>query len=182
MQGRPTLEQYGYDQNAYDDARDAWVVAQAKQSWQAEQAQANAARQAQEKISAFQSRLAAFERKSPGAWGEAVSAPLDATQVMLEAIQGSEVGPEVAVYLAKNLDEAHNISRLPPFQQAVAMGRIEAKLLQAPAPPARPVTVTRAPAPPPSIASGSPASTPVSKWGIEDHLAEVKRQKQAKYG
>ena len=146
-------------------------------------AQANAARQAQEKISAFQSRLAAFERKSPGAWGEAVSAPLDATQVMLEAIQGSEVGPEVAVYLAKNLDEAHAITRLAPFQQAIAMGRIEAKLLQPPAPPARPqVAVTRAPAPPPSIASGSPASTPVSKWGIEDHMAEVKRQKQAKYG
>jgi len=180
--GRPTLEQYGYDQNAYEDARDAWVIGQAKQSWQAEQAQAYQAQKQQEKTSTFQSRLAAFEKESPGAWNEAVAAPLPTTPIMLEAIQESEVGPKLGVYLANHLDEALAISRMAPLNQAIAMGRIEAKLsTPTPSAPPRP-TVTRAPAPPPVLQSGAPAGISPSRMGIEDHIAAVIAQKKARYG
>jgi hypothetical protein len=180
-QGKPTLEQYGNDWNAYEEARDNWVLNQARetftkerQRWEQEQQQV--ARQAR-----FAERVAAFEREVPGGWQQAVSAPVETTPVMLDAIADSEIGPKIGYYLAQNLDEALSISRLPPLQQAVAMGRIEAKLLSAPPPPPRP-TVTRAPAPPPPIPSGASSGVPARLNGIEDHIAVVQAKRKAKYG
>ena len=178
-QGRPTLEQYGYDQNAYEEARDQWVINQTRQSFVQEQQQWAERQQQQARQSKFQERLAALEREQPGAWEQAVAAPVETTPVMLEAIAESEVGPRIGVYLSQHLDEALSISRLPPMQQAVAMGRIEQKLMHAPPPPPRP-TVTRAPAPPPVISAG--AALPSKLSGIEDHIAVVKAQRKAKYG
>jgi len=179
-QGKPTLEQYGNDWNAYEEARDQWVmnqaverVSQERQRWEQEAQQRS--RQAK-----FQERVAAFEREVPGGWQQAVSAPVETTQVMLETIAESEIGPKIGYYLSQNLDEALSISRLPPLQQAVAMGRIEPKLLPGPPQPSRP-TVTRAPPPPPPNPSRSPrASSRLS--GVEDHIAVVKAQRKAKYG
>lgn len=70
------------------------------------------------------------------------------TDVMAEAIQASDTGPEVAYYLGQNPKEAERISRLQPTLQAKEIGKLEAKLsLQPPenrttsAPePVRPVT------------------------------------------
>lgn len=65
------------------------------------------------------------------------------TNVMAEAIQSSDIGPEVAYYLGTNPKEADRISRLAPVVQAREIGRIEAKL--AADPPAK--KTTRAPDP-----------------------------------
>jgi hypothetical protein len=54
------------------------------------------------------------------------------TNVMAETIQNSDVGPDVAYYLGANPKEADRISRLSPFLQAKEIGRIEAKLADAP--------------------------------------------------
>jgi hypothetical protein len=76
---------------------------------------------------------------------------LPVTDVMAQAIQASDIGPEVIYYLGSNPKEASRISRLPPVLQAKEIGKIEVNLTSnppvkktstAPAPLA-PVTATR---------------------------------------
>jgi hypothetical protein len=178
-QGKPTLEQYGNDWNAYEEARDQWVIEQAHQSFAKQHQQAEEVRQQQARQAKFQERLAAFEKEVPGGWQQAVSSPVETTPVMLEAIAESDIGPKLGYYLSQHLDEALTISRLPPMQQAVAMGRIEARLLSAPPPPPRP-TVTRAPPPPPAVSGAN--AVPAKLGGIEDHIAVVQAKRKAKFG
>ena len=76
---------------------------------------------------------------------------LPVTDTMAQAIQASDIGPEVIYWLGSNPKEAGRISRLSPVLQAKEIGKIEAKLVSdpptkrtssAPAPLA-PVTATR---------------------------------------
>ena len=77
------------------------------------------------------------------------------TEVMAEAIYGSDVGPEVAYYLGTNIKEAARISRLTPFMQAKEIGKIEARLASDP-----PVKKTsNAPAPISPVTARSTGST-----------------------
>ncbi len=76
---------------------------------------------------------------------------LPVTDVMAQAIQASDIGPEVIYWLGSNPKEAGRIARLPPVLQAKEIGKIEVNLTSnpptkrtssAPAPLA-PVTATR---------------------------------------
>jgi hypothetical protein len=76
---------------------------------------------------------------------------LPVTDVMAQAIQASDIGPEVIYWLGSNPKEADRISRLSPVLQAKEIGKIEVNLTSnppvkktstAPAPLA-PVTATR---------------------------------------
>jgi hypothetical protein len=76
---------------------------------------------------------------------------LPVTDVMAQAIQASDIGPEVIYWLGSNPKEAGRISKLPPVLQAKEIGKIEVNLTTnppvkktstAPAPLA-PVTATR---------------------------------------
>jgi hypothetical protein len=63
------------------------------------------------------------------------------TSVMAEIIRDSDVGPDLAYHLGKNVAEAARIAALPQNRQAVELGRLEARIT---APKALP---NRAPAP-----------------------------------
>lgn len=81
---------------------------------------------------------------------------LPVTNVMAEAIQSSEIGPELAYYLGSNPKEADRISRMTPLGQAKEIGKIEAKLVSAP--PVKKTTSAPAPISPVTArSSGSPA-------------------------
>ena len=76
---------------------------------------------------------------------------LPVTDIMAQAIQASDIGPEVIYWLGSNPKEAARISRLSPVLQAKEIGKIEVNLTSnppvkktstAPAPLA-PVTATR---------------------------------------
>ena len=83
---------------------------------------------------------------------------LPITDVMAETIRASEIGPELAYHLGSNPKEAERIARLSPFLQAKEIGKIEAKLADAP-----PVKKTTS-APEPI----KPVSARVSNTGIVD--------------
>lgn len=57
---------------------------------------------------------------------------LSITTVMAQTIHASDIGPDVAYYLGINPKEASRISNLPPLLQAKEIGKIEAKLTDAP--------------------------------------------------
>ena len=105
------------------------------------------------------------------------------TDVMAETIQSSEVGPDVAYYLGANPKEADRISRLSPFMQAKEIGRIEAKLAEAP--PVKKTTSAPAPITPVTArASGSPTydttdPRSVKSMSTSDWI-EAERQRQMK--
>jgi hypothetical protein len=70
---------------------------------------------------------------------------------MKDAIMVAERGPEVAYHLGSNPDEAARIASLPPLQQAIQLGRIEATLDP-------PKKVSTAPTPPPTVSKGNASS------------------------
>ena len=103
------------------------------------------------------------------------------TDVMAETIQSSDVGPDVAYYLGANPKEADRISRLSPFLQAKEIGRIEAKLAEAP--PVKKTTSAPAPITPVTArASGSPSYDTTDPRSVKSmstsEWIEAERQRQ----
>lgn len=73
------------------------------------------------------------------------------TDVMVNVMQGSEIGPEIAYHLGLNPKEAARIASLSPFAQASEIGKLEVKLVANP-----PVKkVSSAPEPFKGLRSGS---------------------------
>jgi hypothetical protein len=178
--GEPTLEQFDYDQTAFQNAHDDWRIdrkfaeRELRQNQQAEQAKQQA------KQAAFMGRLKAFEAKHPGAWEEVSSAPINTTDPMLAVIAESDIGPEIAYYLAQHVDEANAISQMSPYVAAAALGRIESKLTGAPAAVTRPPLRNQPPPPPPQIAAGSSGGIPVERMTLADHEAAVQASRRAR--
>jgi hypothetical protein len=109
---------------------------------------------------------------------------LTITREMVEAIQASEVGPDVAYWLGSNPKEADRIARLSPLLQAKEIGRIEAKL--ADNPPVKKTSSAPAPITPISArASGNPSydttdprstkSMSVSEWIEADRQRQIRK-------
>ena len=109
---------------------------------------------------------------------------LSITNVMAEAIQSSDVGPELAYYLGSNPKDADRISRLTPLSQAKEIGKIEAKL--ATDPPMKKTTSAPAPISPVNArSSGSPAmdttdprsikTMSASQWIEADRARQMKK-------
>lgn len=91
-----------------------------------------AKRQQQEVLSAYHDREEEIRAKYDDFEQVAYNPNLPITNVMAEAIQTSDIGPEVAYYLGTNPKEAERISRLTPYVQAKEIGKIEAKLADNP--------------------------------------------------
>ena len=107
------------------------------------------------------------------------------TDYMAQAIQASDIGPEVIYHLGSNPKEAHRIANLPPILQAKEIGRIEAKLVAdppakrtstAPAPLA-PVTATRSSSGPRYDTTDARAikSMSTSEWIEADRQRQIKK-------
>ena len=110
---------------------------------------------------------------------------LPVTDVMAQAIQASDIGPEVIYYLGSNPKEAGRISRLPPVLQAKEIGKIEVNLTTnppvkktstAPAPLA-PVTATRSNSGPryDTTDPRSLKSMSTSDWIEAERLRQIKK-------
>ncbi|MGX9958530.1 hypothetical protein ACW0US_07090 [Xanthomonas euvesicatoria] len=180
---RPTLEQFNYDQDAYLEALTDWRVNQKLSERDSQQQAQQKQRQEQERQREFQARLASFEAENPGKWGAAAKAPINFTEPMLEVIASSEVGPHIAVYLSENLDRADEISRMTPYAQAAALGRIEAAMsapVTAPVRQPTPKTVTKAP-PPVTTLSGSPAVVKsLDDMSMAEYDAQRRKERKAR--
>jgi hypothetical protein len=174
-QGAPSRDQYDSDE-AYADAL-ATVKAE----------QLVAQRRQQEE---YRKTLAVYEESEEKArdkyddFDQVTRNPnLPITNVMLEAIQSSDIGPDVAYYLGTNPKEAERIANLSPYLQAKEIGKIEVKIASNP-----PVKKTSsAPAPispvtargvtPPVYDTTDPRST---KTMSDSQWIEAERQRQIK--
>lgn len=147
--GEPRLEDFDFDPAAFNRAHYQWMREQERQQ-----------ESTQARLTTLRERETAFEAEHPD-YREVVFAPhVPITQDMAQAMLGTDNPPAIAYHLAQNLDEAAAIAKLPPIQQAIAIGRIEAQLsatASAPPPPTPPKKTTNAPPPPKTVAgAGQP--------------------------
>jgi hypothetical protein len=138
---------------APDDFENAQVYAEALANQRAQEllAQREAAQQQAAILESYRDREEEARDRYEDFEQVAYNPSLPVTDVMAQAIQASDIGPEVIYWLGSNPKEAGRIARLPPVLQAKEIGKIEMNLTSnpptkrtssAPAPLA-PVTATR---------------------------------------
>lgn len=148
-----TLKDFEYDEGKYtaylfEMARSEAVEAARKEasSWRQQQ-------ESQTRRQSFETRLGDFADDHPDFYDGWETTPI--SQPMAEAIESSDMGPEVAYYLKNNQDAALKIFHLPPVLAAKEIGRIEAQLSVEKAK-ASQKPVSKAPAPAPKLEGVEP--------------------------
>lgn len=166
----PTLESCGFDENVLRQKTAEYI---AKQSREAARAELDAERSQAERDRTEQEwsrREAEFIKSKPDYAVKVLRPPSAGGPVisdeMAKVIKSSEIGAEVAYYLAENVEKSVEISRLPAHLQAREIGRIEARLEAAKA---APPPVSKAPPPAPKLdaAAATDDSEPNSSWSDE---------------
>jgi multidrug efflux pump subunit AcrA (membrane-fusion protein) len=172
---------------APDDFENAQAYAEALAEQKAQQLLARREQERQQAavLEAYQDREEDARAKYDDFEQVAYNPNLPVTDYMAQAIQASDIGPDVIYHLGSNPKEAHRIANLPPILQAKEIGRIEAKLAAdpptkrtstAPAPLA-PVTATRSSSGP-RYDTTDPRSTKsmsTSDWIEAERLRQIKK-------
>jgi hypothetical protein len=128
-------------------------VQKAEKDRQAAQAKTEREKQENEIRDAWMRRVEEAKKKHPDIEEKIFSKetlPVEPGTVMFGFILDSEIGPELAYYLAEHQDEFKRIAALGPNQQARELTKIELTLLS----PAPPKKETKAPPPPRELGSG----------------------------
>jgi hypothetical protein len=196
----PVVEQTAPEPNAdeFDDPKEytkayaAWVRTEAaKETKRAvQEAQVNAKTEAEKALArsreeerlraindGFGLRQQQFAEKNPDYW-DAVRNPALTffNGDFLEALKASELGPQIALHIAKDPKVVARLAGKSVPQRLAELGRIEAELSR----PAPPPKVTAAPAPPTPIGGGVGGQVDPSKLSIDDWMKHRTQQILAK--
>jgi hypothetical protein len=150
----PKLEDFNYDEAAYQAALFQHVKDEAARVARAELQQERAREQEQAKKQTFRQRETDFSKENPDYLAVTRDPSLPFTRELVELTSESEKGPEILYHLAKNRDLAERIAGLSPVAAAREIGRLEAKF-EKPASAPKPA-VSKAPPPPPRIEATEP--------------------------
>lgn len=169
------------------DSPEAYAEALADQKAAERLQQRDMQRQQQEVISAHMDREEAAREKYDDYEQVAYNPRVPITESMAETIRASDIGPDLAYHLGQNPKEAERIARLPPLLQAKELGRLEAKL--ADAPPVKKTTSAPAPISPVTPRGSSPAvdttdprsikTMSTAEWVAAENARERKRLEAA---
>lgn len=147
----PKLEDFNYDEAAYQAALFKHVKDEAAKAARDELQQERTREKEQAKKLTFKQRETDFAKANPDYFTVTRDPSLPFTRDLVEMASESENGPELLLHLAKNRDLAERISGLSAVAAAREIGRIEASLEKPPAPAPAPKPVSKAPPPPPKI-------------------------------
>lgn len=183
----PTLESADFDPVKLNKLQNEWIQNQVNKRVESAVKQIEV-RQSEVAIrQAFEQRTVEFRKNTPDF--DTVLANPALPQLAPEAarvIIRSEQGPDIAYHLGKNPDLAERIARMEPVSQAAAIGRIEGQLSKvaqkepSKAPPARPVSVTKAPPPPKPVSSGSAVvQKDMAQMSMEEWVSQERGRKIA---
>lgn len=167
---------------------DAYVEALAAQKAQELIAKREQERQQSEVLEAYHEREEEARSKYDDFEQVAYNPNLPITPFMAQAIQASDIGPDVAYHLGTNPKEAERIARLPPVLQAKEIGKLEAKL--ASNPPVKKTSAAPAPiAPVNARTSGAPvvdttdprsiSSMSTSEWIAAERERQIRKMTRA---
>lgn len=179
--GKPTLEQFDYDQDAYLEALADWRVDQRLTAEREKAEQQKAEQQTRERFRSLAEKEAAFAAEHPDYEDVAKDPSVPITPVMAEVIMESDIAPAIAYYLGQHVEEAASIAQMTPAAAGRAIGRIEASLsapVSAPGQPPR--KVTQAPPPVTTLNSAAPISKSLEDIkDMDEYAAERNRQRKA---
>lgn len=145
-QSPPTLESSGFDEAKYQASVLEYTKAAAKAEAERIVNDHLQKQQVTAKHSEFEKRQQDFIKTKPDYADKVLNNPdLQISKDMARVIRESEIGPQIAFYLAENEELAASIAALDPLIQARELGRIEARLESQKAPAKSPVSA----APPP---------------------------------
>ena len=105
----------------------------------------------QQKVASFASKAEEFQSKHSDFYEKINDPSLPTSETIATSLIESDKGPEVAYYLANNTGELNDILKLSPYKQAIAIGRLEAKVESGGAK----VRTSNAPAPLSTVGGGS---------------------------
>lgn len=172
-----TPEQYQRDMAEYTAklvARESRLAIKANEAEQSRlRSESESRLQAQARFKAYQDRTESFKKETPD-YDEVIgnNDKVTITIAMATAIGDlGDTGPKVAYYLGKNPQEAERIAKLPLNQQALEIGRLEAKATVAPK-----IQKTNAPAPiRPIVGGATPAAKDLSEMSMEEYAASRRK-------
>jgi hypothetical protein len=168
--GKPTLEQFEFDQEKFLEALADWKLNERDKAAETKRKETEAKEAAEKRTKTFVEREAKYaagkdDYRSVAEVGNDPS--FICTPAMAEAILEAEEGPALLHYLDTHRDEAARIAQMSPTQTALALGRIIARPA-APEPVApqiptapKPVPVVKASAP---LEKGLSDELPVKEW------------------
>ncbi len=143
------------------------------------QREADAQQQQKQRATTWQQRVAEFRKTAEDYVDVVGNSDVSLPNHVLEAIQESDLGPQLAYHFAKNPDAAQELAGLSERQAMLKLGRIEASLSSASAPaPAQPQARTTN-APPPVKPVAQPGNSAVStpeKMSMDEYIAHRKKQ------
>lgn len=159
------------DDDAWADALTGWTerqaVTKAEAAAEARFAKAREEERLRTMQGTFQGRVAAFAKQNADYY-EVVSNPtLPFNGQVLEALMGSDKGPEIAYHIAKSPELVAKLAGQSIPQRLATIGRLEAELSRPPAPPKQ----SAAPPPPNPIGAGPSAEKDPSKMTGDEWLA-----------
>ena len=176
----PKLEDFEFDETRYQAALNAHNFKQLRKDELAddvEQSNAQieaASKEAEDsKRTAYGLRAQAFAETAPDFDQVVSSSSLPVSDEVSAQIIESDLGPQLAYYLAKNPSEAANVAHLTdPLEAARAIGRLEARLTQPP-----PKRTTQAPPPLKPIAgnTGTRSEFDPNSGSLDDFAKQLKK-------
>jgi len=169
----PKLEDFDFDQTAWAQAVTEYAATQAESRVEQKLSTRSQQERQQSVQKSFEERAAKYAAEHPD-FDKAVDdlgRTVRFSPEIVEAIGVSDHGPAVVHYLAQHLDEAYEVSHMPPHLAALRLGRIEAQV-SAP----KPKPVTKAPDPAPTLGGGAAASKDPERMTTEEWLAWRNKQ------
>lgn len=180
--GRPTLEQHNFDNDAYLEALADWKVEQRLKAREESTKQAADARTQQETIDAYNTKVVEFADAHPDFQEVVGSIPYPLSDALQAAIMTHPKGPEIAYHLGNNDDDAFALASIQPALAAAAVERLAKRLTAAPATPeTKPIKpVSQAPAPVTTVSGRSPAEVPPEKLTDDEWYRRESAKRRAK--
>jgi len=144
---RPTLEQFEYDDDKYQDALVNYRVEEQLKVRDARLEEQRQTEQKQRYVQDYQVRVSNSNAKGIQTHADYQSKVMEnpslhVTPLMADVMSQSENGHDIVYHLGCNPAESSKIAQMPAHLQAAAIGRLEAKLSAVPA-----KTITNAPKP-----------------------------------
>jgi len=173
---KPTVDQFN-DYGEYVEALTDWKADQAVAKRMAED---SSRKVGEVRVQTFQERQAEFSKTTPDYVEVMRNSTAPIASHVIEAVQESDVGPQLLYHLAQNPDVLDRINRMDERQANREMGRLEAtlgtsKASAAPAPATK--KVTQAPAPAGTSKTQGRSTVPdLANASMDEYMAQRKSQ------
>lgn len=155
------------------DARDARLLAQAREQWHLEQLQQRLVQEQQARYAQWATREQTFKQQHPD-YETRLQEVLPALSPQLRhGLGDSEMAPELVYHLAHHPDELQRLNGLQPLPLSRALGRLEQQLTAPSRPPSPPPTAKPAP---PAHLNGAGSPGPRAVTDLSDSETEAMSQ------